>query len=454
MVGVSVSTPVNVSAEDWLLQPDLGPDGRPLPMPRRPRRFMAYHRLIAGMLVANAVVLVLGLTSWNWRTDDGSALEALSALTIVNFTVAVLVRQAVLLNLLFSLAGRGRRSWPLWLRWSVSKVNHVGGLHVGGALAGTGWLLAFCVTALGAAGVDGTTRVLAIVLSLQALTIVLGAMPVVRARWHNVFENTHRWGGWSAIAVFWVLLVHTAEATRGDESLLSALAGTWQVWVLVVLTASVAAPWVKLRKVPISVERPSKHAAIVTFDYGVTPGRTTAVGVSRSPLREWHAFATVTRPGRTGYRILISRAGDWTSAFIDDPPTHLWVRGTPVSAPMAKVAMLYERCIYLVTGSAIGPCLGQILANEVPARLVWSTRNPRRTYGDALVDEVLAVQPDALIWDTTERGPCDLVALARQAYHEFDAQAVFVVSNKAATLNLCARLERAGIPAIGPIWDS
>ncbi len=30
-----------------------------------------------------------------------------------------------------------------------------------------------------------------------------------------------------------------------------------------------------------------------------------------------------------GYRLLISRAGDWTSRFIDDPPSHLWVRGVP-----------------------------------------------------------------------------------------------------------------------------
>ena len=118
------------------------------------------------------------------------------------------------------------------------------------------------------------------------------------------------------------------------------------------------------------------------------------------------------RPDQPGYRLLISRAGDWTGRFIDDPPTHVWVRGVPVAAPMAKVATLYERVVYVVTGSGIGPCLGQILANRVPARLVWSTRDPRRTYGDALVDEVEAAQPDAVIWDTTKHGKPDLLKLA------------------------------------------
>ena len=124
----------------------------------------------------------------------------------------------------------------------------------------------------------------------------------------------------------------------------------------------------------------------------------------------------MTTPGETGYRLLISRAGDWTGRFIDDPPTHVWVRGTPVVAPMAKVALLYERVVYVVTGSGIGPALGQLLAARVPARLVWSTRDPRATYGDDLVDQVQRAQPDALIWDTTSAGKPDLVALAQRAY--------------------------------------
>jgi hypothetical protein len=235
---------------------------------------------------------------------------------------------------------------------------------------------------------------------------------------------------------------------------LEAIASDWHVGVLALLTTSVASPWLRLRRVPVTFERPSSHAIILRFDYGVTPAFASAVGISRSPLREWHAFATVTTPGQPGFRVLISRAGDWTGRFIDDPPSHVWVRGTPISAPMAKVALLYERVIYVVTGSGIGPCLGQILAARVPARLVWSTRNPRATYGDDLVDEVEAAQPDAVIWDTSQQGKPDLVRLAQQAYQDFDAEAVFVVSNKPTTLRLVHGMERRGIPAFGPIWDS
>jgi hypothetical protein len=59
-----------------------------------------------------------------------------------------------------------------------------------------------------------------------------------------------------------------------------------------------------------------------------------------------------------------------------------------------------------------------------------------------------------VIWDTTRRGKPDLLRLALDAVAAFGAEAVIVVSNKASTLRLVDDLERRGIPALGPIWDS
>ena len=405
-------------------------------------RLSVYQQLMLLVVAINAGVLWL----------HGATLTATATAMLVNLTAAVLIRQQHVLNVLFGLAGRGSPTWPLWIRWTVSKVHHIGGIHVGAALAGTAWLFAFTCVAT-ADGASRTTLALAYALAALALVVVVCAAPAVRSRAHQVFELTHRYGGWTAIALFWALTVHLALLGRGDESALEALASSWEVWALALVTASIAAPWLRLRRVPVTVERPSSHAAVVRFDYGVTPAVASAVGISRTPLGEWHSFATVSTPGVSGYRLLISRAGDWTGEFIDDPPTHVWVRGVPTSAPMAKVEVLYDRVVYVVTGSGIGPCLGQILAGRVQSRLVWSARSPRGTYGD-LFDEVEAAQPDAVIWDTVEHGKPDLVQLAHDTVRDFGAEAVFVVSNKPTTWKLVHGLERLGIPAFGPIWDS
>jgi len=412
-------------------------------------RFMHYNRLIALVVLVNGVLLARHLARGDWHVGDGSALSGLADLIVVNFAIAVLIRQQHVLNAIFAAVGRGSSRWPLRLRWMISKVNHIGGLHVGAALAGTARLCAFTVVAAIArarrpATVDITTFVLASSLTAVLIVVVLGALPPVRARAHNVFELTHRFGGWTSVVLFWALTVHLMHADPG----------AWQIWLLGLITASIAWPWLRLRRVPVTVQRLSSHAVIVHLDYGVTPAHVSGVGISRSPLREWHAFATVSTPGRSGYRLLVSRAGDWTSRFIDDPPSHLWVRGVPTRAPLPAIEVMYRRVVYVATGSGIGPMLGQILSPRVPTQLVWSARRPRATYGDALVDEVLAARPDAIIWDTTEHGKPDLLRMAHDVCRDFGAEAVLVVSNKAATRSLVHGLERLGVPAFGPIWDS
>ena len=100
-------------------------------------RLMHYNRLIC-LSSAQSTASCWRCTSraGDWHIAGGTALSGLSDLIIVNLAVAVLMRQQHVLNLIFAVAGRGSRRWPLRLRWLISKVNHIGGLHVGAALAG------------------------------------------------------------------------------------------------------------------------------------------------------------------------------------------------------------------------------------------------------------------------------------------------------------------------------
>lgn len=96
--------------------------------------------------------------------------------------------------------------------------------------------------------------------------------------------------------------------------------------MVAVLTMSIILPWTKLRKVPVHSEVLSNHAIRLYFEY-VTPVAGSYTRVSKSPLFEWHSFATVPVPNQKGYSLVVSRAGDWTGETIAEPPTHLWVRG-------------------------------------------------------------------------------------------------------------------------------
>jgi hypothetical protein len=340
----------------------------------------------------------------------------------------------------------------------LGKVYHFGGLHVGGAVVGTVWFAIFAGSltfhwANRLPGVSAGLMVVTYALLAILLLMVAMALPTIRMRFHDYFELAHRFGGWTALLLFWTQTVLFVNDQRGEVALGDALLASPGLWMLILVTVSIALPWLRLRKVPVKIERPSSHVALARFNYGVKPMAGSSTTISRNPLIEWHSFANVPAPGEAGFRLTISRAGDWTGQFIDDMPSHMWVKGIP-TAGVANIEVLFKRVIYVATGSGIGPCLPHLLAQEVPARLIWSTRTPRETYGDALVDEILAVQPDALIWDTNDHGRPDLVKLAYEAYRDFDAEAVICISNKKLTWQVIYGMESRGIPAYGAIWDS
>ncbi|MBV7329796.1 hypothetical protein KFU94_16440 [Chloroflexi bacterium TSY] len=426
-------------------------------------RLSHYRRLVFLVVSVNLVLLGYGFTVGSWWTSEGIALRTLSNLVVGNIAVAILIRQQYIINLLFWLATRAPVSWPLSIRWSLGKIYHFGGIHMGGATVGTAWYAIFVGSLIyhfinGLPGVSaGTIVVTVAILALLVMMIVM-ALPSIRSKFHNNFELTHRFGGWTALLLFWiqtVMFVNDQQDVMGgaEENLGRALISSFGFWMLVLITISIILPWLRLRKVKVDIETPSSHVALARFNYGVTPFSGSSTAISRDPLREWHSFANVPAPGEDGFRLTISRAGDWTGAFIDDKPSHVWVKGI-TTAGVANIEVLFKRVVYVATGSGIGPCLPHLLAQEVPSHLVWSTRNARKTYGDALVNEILDVEPNALIWDTDENGRPDLVQLAYAAYKAFNAEAVICISNQKLTRQVVYGMESRGIPAYGAIWDS
>lgn len=333
------------------------------------------------------------------------------------------------------------KSWSLNLRWAAGKIYHFGGIHVGCFFSGTLWLVLLAYQL----ALQNSPLLPTICAHLALLTLMMIlALPTIRAKHHNIFEIVGRFGAWSSLILFWA---QTIALGQGQ------LIRTPQFWVLVLVTFSVILPWLRLKKVPVDIVKPSSHVALAQFDYGVTPFAGSSTDLSLNPLLEWHSFANVPSPHQSGFRLTISRAGDWTGSFIDEKPSHVWVKGIP-TAGVGNIETIFKRVVWVATGSGIGPCLPHLLANNIPSLLIWSTRYPRQTYGEALVNEILEVQPEAIIWDTKKDGKPDLAELAYQAWRDFEAEAVICISNKKTTWCVVYEMESRGIPAFGAIWDS
>lgn len=106
-------------------------------------------------------------------------------------------------------------------------------------------------------------------------------------------------------------------------------------------------------------------------------------------------MAEPNKPGQ--YSVIISRAGDWTSRMIENPPKEIWVRGVPTCGVM-RIAPMFRRLVLVATGSGIAPIAPHVLARQMPIRLLWVSMTVRETFGDELVDALLEAEPGAVLY--------------------------------------------------------
>ena len=241
------------------------------------------------------------------------------------------------------------------------------------------------------------------------------AYPAMRAKLHDYFDMTHRFLGWTVLALVWAQIVLFINDNRKPgEKLHHACKHNAAFWLQCIITFSIVLPWLRLRKVNVRAVTLSKHATRLYFNYSAflllyicamgsahneiaRPGTGTAIRITHAPLKEWHAFATIPEPERNEFSLIVSRAGDWTSNVIQNPPTKLWVRGIPTHGVLRMVP-LFRRMVLVATGSGIGPCANTIFEGRIPVRLLWTSPNVRETFGDEFVDQILRYAPDAILY--------------------------------------------------------
>ncbi|KAL3479456.1 hypothetical protein BJX99DRAFT_244844 [Aspergillus californicus] len=427
----------------------------------RHRIFIVYRRLFSLIWLANMAMLICFLTI------PSIDRQHISTIAFANLTVAVLIRQDMVINILYTMCCSIPKSWPLAIRQRCAKIYHLGGVHSGAAIVAVCWYtggICYNINAFASRSNDPrrTPSVLTLTLSIIALsllvTMIILAYPPLRKKHHNTFERVHRFFGWLALLILWPQTISSIrDTTTHPSSLATSIPKTPSFWMLLAITLSIASSWFFLRPVPVEAEVLSNHAVRLHFAYTI-PVNGTFTRLSERPLLEWHSFATVPAPkavnGRlAGYSLVVSRAGDWTGRRISNPPSTLWVRGVPTCGVM-RIATLFNRLVLVGTGSGIGPLLGHIQDPSCPFRLVWSTPNPRDAFGKEVVDAVYNADPDAVVHDTKKQGRPDLVQLTWDAVQAFQAEAVVIISNEKLTKKVVYGMETRGVPAYGAIWDS
>jgi NAD(P)H-flavin reductase len=379
-----------------------------------------------------------------------------------NFLIGVLVRNEHVVNAMFRTMLAIPRHWPLTIRRYCAQVYHYGGIHSGCNAAATIWYTFFVILAImdtdpmrtGAAWI---ASLILMVITLTLLIIMIAfATPCLRTAWHDGFEAVHRQGGWVILLLFWGQIILSAKLINNStgREYHSITVKSPTLWIHSATTLLILYPWMHVRKMNVTCECLSDHVIKVHFP-GLRPHAGTAVRVAKTILNEYHAFAVIPEPHEApGFSILVSNAGDWTSDLIRHPRSSLWIRQITAFG-VVSVVKLFSPVVVIATGSGIGPCLSMFTALlDHQFRIVWSTRNPVRTYGTGVLNSVRAADPNATIIDTDAQGRQDIVSLAENKFRETRAEAIVIISRAGTTKKVIRAMKRKDIPCFGPIFDS
>lgn len=471
LVGKSESSPRPSLTDEKKAVVPLPTESRSLPAKRhqgwwrrlRHQLLSVYKRLFSVVFILNVIALITVTVVNKDKHPFGPRLSDISTAVASNITATILIRQEYIINSLYGALCLIPLWTPLRIRRSAAKLYHFGGVHSGAAVSSLMWFLLYTVLAT-LQFVRGELREPAILALTYVLIVLLIAIcvlahPRFRGLFHNAFEAVHRFGGWLAVALFWALTIlscHAESKQPGSTITFGKLVvKSPSFWLLLVVTGCIILPWLRLQKVPVQAEHLSDHAVRLHFNYLKHARPVFGIRIAMSPLGEWHSFANIPCTNKQSFTCVISAAGDWTRQQIAKPQPAYWVRGIPVRGVL-RMSVIFRKVVVVCTGSGIGPVLS--LTNGTgrcpQLRIIWSTPNPLQTFGQGLIDETKTADPDALIWNTREKGRPDMVGLTYQMYAESGAEAVFVISNPALTRKVVYAMESRGIPAYGPIWDS
>ncbi|KAK0187839.1 hypothetical protein F5146DRAFT_1060955 [Armillaria mellea] len=399
----------------------------------RLQAFSIYRRLFSVVFLTNMGIFI----SYAIR---GYRSQKIALVVVANIFTAILMRQEHVINALFAVACSVPQSWPFFIRKTAARVYHNGGVHSGAAVSGTVWLILLAVQATRELVQGKGTSVATVALTYIVLAFLVGivvfAYPTFRIKRHDAFERMHRFMGWTATALVWSQVVVLTNDYKGDKSLGHALVHSAPFWLMMVLSWSLILPWTKLQKVPVR--------SVVLSNHAVRPHPVPG---------SFQRFATIAAPGVTGYSIIISQAGDWTTEMITNPPKEIWVRGIPTCGAL-RIVPLFRRVLFVATGSGIAPFTPHILSGKIEHKLFWMAPNTRATFGDPLVDDILAASPGAVVYDTRKHGKPDIVKITNRMVDEYKPECVCVISNQKLTEKVIYGLRSRGILAFGAIFDS
>ncbi|CAE6409015.1 unnamed protein product [Rhizoctonia solani] len=378
--------------------------------------------IIAGVINIPFFLYVSKLSSSVTRTNY------IAQAALVNLTITVFVRNELLLTGLYWAFSK----IPFRRFYAHRMLHSIGGLHVGCAFGTFIWIIFYTMEVGRSASLDSPLNIglliTATILPLGITIIILFALRPLRERFHNIWEYTHRYVGWTVIVDLIIHLGLKAATLDAPKQLFY----TSLPYLTLACFISIFYIWLTVRRANVSIQA-NRSVAVLTFPGAPTMRSGTFARISRDGF-QWHAFSVaMTDLEKRQFSLIVGGAGDWTTGLINDAlgsqgPERIYIRGV---CPPGFMYMhrAYKKVVTICTGAGIAPALPQIEQRTSDIMLIWIAKNHRKTYGETVWNAVTSNLPEnqVILHDTALSGRPDIGSLIERAAKAHGAEAIFVV---------------------------
>lgn len=185
-------------------------------------------------------------------------------------TAGLCARSEMFLRILYETLLLLFSRWPpFWFRNAISTfLLNVGGIHSGSSVVGTLWLMTAMIEFYrkGPHWIHASILAFALITTIILVAVCASAWPAFREKYHNWFENIHRWVGWFGVFMLWIVVGLADTWVPGPHN--SGHFDGSKIWhkpdiyLAMFITVVVFGPWTTYHKVSVH-----RHVSVSVISY-------------------------------------------------------------------------------------------------------------------------------------------------------------------------------------------
>lgn len=427
------------------------------------RIYLHYWLWQIPVLLTNIVLFCVWNTTHN-NPKPKIALTEVGFLAVGPVFLSSLVRDKIFLwGVYWSVKQTMHFGCTKYARYHISRLaDCIGGLHSSMGVTALVWNIIYAIGAFIREGYEVNLRSgTAWALPLLLMVICMSALPCLRHHFHNSFEILHRYLSWLALSL---LIVHVVLINlHHSNSVGEALQDSPSV-LAILITVLTVYPWVIMHRIKgrdMEILSAAGSTAFI-FPWWAPMG---AVCKLSTDFVEFHVMGITPLPydEQHGHRcfVLMKSLGDWTSSLNERAKVPGLLDNTSfymgrIKPPNFTQGLFnWNRVFVLTTGAGIAPLIPYVVNSDyldIHISLIWVARDHAKTYPKFIVD-ILEPLDDVILYDTTKNPRPNLCTMTVEKAREFNAEAVFIVSNPQMAYHVSNYVLKQGIPVFASNFD-